>query len=347
MQGLRSIFIDPFSSVKDNTIVFEPALTSFEDNLILAPMQGLTSLYFRKAFHYCFPLCADYAVSPFISLTAGELNASSRKFRDVTIEANKDSLRVVPQLIGSDAKGLAKYADLLFDMGYAHVNLNLACPAKLALKHNRGSALLKDLKSLEGLLKSLTKELNGGLSVKIRIGYDSKQELGDLIGLLNDLPLHSVIVHPRLAVQMYEGCCDYEAFELLASSLRHRLVYNGDINTPKDFFEIKNRFPQIKDYMVGRGVLKDPLLFAKIRGLNFAENVLELFFLKLEEFYLKDFLEVEDLNALPQYKKEKTEKALSDKMKELSSYLFPDLFSQIAACKDVNEINAIVSRRFQ
>ena len=38
---------------------------------------------------------------------------------------------------------------------------------------------------------------------------------------------------------------------------------------------------------------------------------------------------------------------LLDKMKELSSYLFPDLFSQIAACKDVKEINAIVSRRFQ
>lgn len=347
MQGLRSIFIDPFSSVKDNTIVFEPALTSFEDNLILAPMQGLTSLYFRKAFHYCFPLCANYAISPFISLTAGELEASSRKFRDVAIEANKDSLRVVPQLIGSDAKGLAKYANLLFEMGYSHVNLNLACPAKLALKHNRGSALLKDLNALEKLLTSVCKTMNGGLSVKIRIGYDSKQELGNLIGLLNDLPLHSVIVHPRLAVQMYDGCCDYEAFELVASSLRHRLVYNGDINTPKDFFEIKNRFPQIKDYMVGRGILRDPLLFAKIRGFNFAENVLELFFLKLEEFYLRDFLEVEDLNALPQYKKEKTEKALSDKMKELSSYLFPDLFSQIAACETASEIRTIVSQKFQ
>lgn len=347
MQGLRSIFIDPFSSVKDNTIVFEPTLTSFEDNLILAPMQGLTSLYFRKAFHYCFPLCADYAVSPFISLTAGELEASSRKFRDVRLGENKDSLRVVPQLIGSDAKGIVKYADLLFDMGYSHVNLNLACPAKLALKHNRGSALLKDLNALEKLLTSVCKAMKGVLSVKIRIGYDSKQDLGDLIGLLNDLPLHSVIAHPRLAVQIYEGCCDYEAIDLLASSLRHRLVYNGDIKTPKDFFEIKNRFPQIRDYMVGRGVLKDPLLFAKIRGLNFADRILELFFLKLEEFYLRDFLEVGDLDSLSSDKRPRIEKALSDKLKELSSYMFPDLFSQIVACKNANEINAIVSRRFR
>ena len=347
MSGLNSLLIYSEHNLKKETIMFDPSLISFEDNLILAPMQGLTSLFFRKAFHYCFPSCADYAISPFISLTSGELDASSRKFRDVAIEANKDSMRVVPQLIGNDAKGLAKYANLLFDMGYAHVNLNLACPAKLALKHSRGSALLKDLKSLEGLLKSLSKELKGGLSVKIRIGYGSKQNLASLIGLLNDLPLHSVIVHPRLAIQMYDGVCDYEAFDLIASSLRHRLVYNGDIKMKKDFLEIKNRFPQIKDYMIGRGVLRDPLLFAKIRGLNFADNVLELFFLKLEEFYLKDFLEVEDLDALPQYKKEKTEKALSDKMKELSSYLFPDLFPQIASCKNVNEINTIVSRRFQ
>lgn len=347
MSELNSLLIYSEHKLKKNTIVFDPTLASFEDNLILAPMQGLTSLYFRKAFQFCFPLCADYAISPFISLTAGELDASSRKFRDVRLGDNKDSLRVVPQLIGSDANGIVKYADLLFDMGYPCVNLNLACPAKLALKHNRGSALLKDLNALERLLKSICSAMKGSLSVKIRIGYDSKRDLSNLIGLLNDLPLHSVIAHPRLAVQMYEGCCDYEAFDLLASSLRHRLVYNGDTKTPKEFSEIKNRFPQIKDYMIGRGVLRDPLLFAKIRGLNFADNVLELFFLKLEEFYLKDFLEVEDLDALPQYKKEKTEKALSDKMKELSSYLFPDLFPQIASCKNVNEINTIVSRRFQ
>ena len=100
MKGLGSVFVDALSSVKDSTIVFEPSLFSFEDRIVLAPMQGLTSLYFRKAFELCFPSCVDYAISPFISVTAGENNETSRKFRDVRIADNMSSMRVVPQLIG-------------------------------------------------------------------------------------------------------------------------------------------------------------------------------------------------------------------------------------------------------
>lgn len=347
MKGLGSVFVDALSSVKDSTIVFEPSLFSFEDRIVLAPMQGLTSLYFRKAFELCFPSCVDYAISPFISVTAGENDETSRKFRDVRIADNMSSMRVVPQLIGSEPNGIAKYANLLYDMGYQNVNLNLACPSKPVLRHNRGAALLRDVKGLECFLKAVCGALKGGLSLKIRLGCESKLDLAELVRCLNDLNLDSVVVHPRLAVEKYEGCCDYEAFDYLCSNLRHRVVYNGDINTPKDFFEIKNRFPQIRDFMIGRGILKDPLLPAKIRGLNFDAGVLEWFFSKLGEFYLNDFLEVGDLDSLSSDKRLRIEKALSDKLKELSSYMFPDLFSQIVACKNANEINAIVSRRFR
>lgn len=155
MKGLGSVFVDALSSVKDSTIVFEPSLFSFEDRIVLAPMQGLTSLYFRKAFELCFPSCVDYAISPFISVTAGENDETSRKFRDVRIADNMSSMRVVPQLIGSEPNGIAKYANLLYDMGYQNVNLNLACPSKPVLRHNRGAALLRDVKGLECFLKKV------------------------------------------------------------------------------------------------------------------------------------------------------------------------------------------------
>lgn len=347
MQGLRSIFIDPFSSTKDNTIVFNPSLFSFEDRIVLAPMQGLTSLYFRKAFEFCFPSCVDYAISPFISVTAGENDESSRKFRDVRLADNESSIRIVPQLLGAEPNGIVKYANLLSNMGYSHVNLNLACPAKMALKHNRGAALLKDMKSLESFLTAVVKDAKLSVSVKIRLGCETKLDLDDMVRCLNDLPLVSVMVHPRLAANLYEGECDYEAFGVLYSKLKHRIVYNGDILSAEDYRRIKEMFPDVRDFMIGRGILKNPLLPAQIKGLNFDEKILELFFSKLEEYYLKDFLEVSDFDSLPEYKAIRMRKALSDKLKELSSYMFPDLFSQIAACETASEIRTIVSQKFQ
>jgi tRNA-dihydrouridine synthase len=314
--------------------------------IYLAPLRGVTGLTFRQAFvQHMTGL--DLAVAPFIATTQGP-KVKPEVLKSIDPAIQPPTLPLVPQVIGKDPQQLRVMLKAMQALGYKDVDLNAGCPWPFVAKKGRGSGLLKDEKVLAAMLEAGCETLGPGhFSIKVRLGLEDKELLLKRLDTIQSFPLRELCVHPRTAKQMYEGTVDLDAFARVAERVTLPLVYNGDIKTPKDFFEIKNRFPQIKDYMVGRGVLKDPLLFAKIRGLNFAENVLKLFFLKLEEFYLKDFLEVEDLDSLPQYKKEKTEKALSDKMKELSSYLFPDLFSQIAACKDVNEINAIVSRRFQ
>lgn len=118
----------------------------------------------------------------------------------------------------------------------------------------------------------------------------------------------------------------------------------------------------IKDFMLGRGILQNPLLAAEIRGLHFDKNMLKTLFFKLEDYYLKLFLEVGETERpfdkterrfdktkgrfiLPD-RQDKIAKALSDKMKELCKYMFRNNFSSIAEAESLSELNAIVTRMF-
>ena len=70
--------------------------------LILAPMQGLTELLFRRVYNRCYPGAFDYAVSPFLSLTHGNLKVADKKIEDVLPALNAGSIPVVPQLLGHE-----------------------------------------------------------------------------------------------------------------------------------------------------------------------------------------------------------------------------------------------------
>lgn len=349
MGGISSVLLPAANVRLENTITFNPSLFSFGDKLILAPMQGLTSLFFRKAYHECFPACIDYAISPFVSVTDGNADAQSRKFRDLFPYDNENSLPLVPQLLGSEAEGIIRYGEVLSELGYRSFNINCACPAKCAVKHGRGAALLKDLKHFDSFLYGVFKEVKQSVSVKIRIGFDSKNDIASLADVLNAYPLKSVIIHPRLAVNLYEGSPDLEAFGFLMERLNSRVIYNGDIFSLDDFLKIRNRFPTIKDFMLGRGILRNPFLAAELRGVNFERGLLETFFFKLEDYYLRLFLESDAMeeSCYSAEKKDKIAKALSDKMKELCKYMFREQFAAIAATEDLEELNAIVSRMFR
>ena len=349
MAKISSVLLPAANVRLENTITFHPSLFSFGDKLILAPMQGLTSLFFRKAYHECFPACIDYAISPFVSVTDGNAYAESRKFRDLFPYENENSLPLVPQLLGSKAEGIVRYGEILSELGYRSFNINCSCPAKCAVKHGRGAALLKDLRLFDSFLDGVFKRVKQSVSVKIRIGFDSKNDIASLADLLNAYPLKSVIIHPRLALNPYDGSPDLEAFASLAERLNSRVVYNGDIFSSDDFLKIKNRFPMIKDFMLGRGILRNPFLAAELKGVNFEKRLLETFFFKLEDYYLRLFLQADEMEegCHCAERKEKIAKALSDKMKELCKYMFQEQFATIAAAGNLEELNATVSRMFR
>ena len=228
--------------------------------LILAPMQGLTELMFRKVYHRCFPGALDYAISPFLSLTHGNLTEAWEKIDDVLPEPNRNSIPVIPQILGKEPVEFIDLANRLFDIGYTEINWNIGCPMRRVTAKHRGSGILPYPDEVRAVLDSVVPRLKARLSVKMRLGLRSKEEIFALVPILNDYPLASVTIHPRLGRQQYTGHPDLETFGQVLPLIKHPVIYNGDICTPGDVRRIKERFPQVADIMVGRGILYRPTL---------------------------------------------------------------------------------------
>lgn len=235
--------------------------------MILAPMQGLTEVLFRHCYERCFPHVIDLAVSPFLSLTHGNLTEARDKVDDVLPENNVGSIPVVPQILGREPDLFVQLAHRLAELGYREVNWNIGCPMRRIAGKRRGSGILPYPDLVREVLEQVVPQLDGmTLSVKMRLGYHDPDDIFKLIPILNDYPLASVTIHPRTGRQQYGGQCDLERFGQAAAQLRHPVIYNGDIRTAADYEQILRRFPSVSDVMIGRGVLYDPLLPLRIKG---------------------------------------------------------------------------------
>lgn len=234
--------------------------------LILAPMQGLTELLFRKVYEQCFPGAFRLAVSPFLSLTHGNLADAWKKIDDVLPEPNQGSIPVIPQILGKEPEEFVALANRLYEIGYPEVNWNIGCPVRRVAAKHRGSGILPYPNEIRDILEQVVPRLKGTLSVKMRLGLRSPEEIFAIIPVLNDFPLASVTIHPRTGKQQYGGQVDLDTFGRALPLVRHRVIYNGDIHTLADYRRIHSRFPQIEDFMLGRGVLYNPLLPLEIKG---------------------------------------------------------------------------------
>ncbi|MBI9090183.1 MAG: tRNA-dihydrouridine synthase family protein [Desulfobacterium sp.] len=234
-----------------------------EKKLILAPLQGFTDAPFRQVYPRHFT-GFDEAMAPFIS-TMGEKRLKPSRIKDVLPE-NNPILPVVPQILGNVAEDFIFLTHHLADMGYTTVNWNLGCPHSKIAKKRRGSGLLCWPDQIDKFLDEVVGAIPCSLSVKVRLGRNTADEIFDLLPVFDRYPLEEIIVHPRTGVQLYTGEADIDAFGRILEKTRHNLVYNGDITGMKRFQRVEQRFPMIERFMIGRGVLADPFLPATIKG---------------------------------------------------------------------------------
>lgn len=242
--------------------------------LILAPLQGLTEVLFRRTYEQCFPGQFDAAVAPFISLTHGNLSDAWKKIGDVLPDNNRNSIPVIPQILGKEPEefvalanrlGEVLCADRNCDIRSIEVNWNIGCPMRRVAGKHRGSGILPYPDEVRSILDAVVPRLQVGLSVKMRLGHVSPDEIFQLIPILNDYPLVGVTIHPRIGKQQYSGTVDIERFAQAYDLLKAPVTYNGDICSVADYQRIVSRFPNVKAVMIGRGVLYDPLLPCKIK----------------------------------------------------------------------------------
>ena len=227
--------------------------------LILAPLLGVTGTTFRSIFHNRFTGFTA-ALAPFITTTHGN-PASRSHFKDILPENNRDSMPVIPQLIGKDGHDFVTAANRIHDdFGYTEVNWNIGCPAPTVAARMRGAGILSHPEVIDAFLDTVCGAIKPKLSVKMRLGMESPDEYQRLIPILNAYPIAEITVHPRTGVQLYDGHADVEHFAHLFAALKSPVMYNGDITTTDFARKILARFPTVSGLMIGRGAIANPFL---------------------------------------------------------------------------------------
>ncbi|MGD9367160.1 MAG: tRNA-dihydrouridine synthase family protein [Desulfobacteraceae bacterium] len=231
--------------------------------ICLAPLRGVTDALFRNTYAAFFA-GIDRAVMPFLSTTKGPRIKPSH-LKDVLPENNRQ-MRAVPQVMSKRAENFLPLAEALFDLGYDTVNWNLGCPYPMVAKKGRGSGLLCHPDSVERFLEHVMAVMPNQLSIKMRLGRYREDEIFELLPILNRYPIKEIVIHPRTGVQMYEGRPQLDVFEKCLALCRHPVIYNGDIADQAGFEKLRQRFPDIQTWMIGRGAVSNPFLCSAIKG---------------------------------------------------------------------------------
>ncbi len=239
------------------------------DKLSLAPLQGLTDVVFRNTYKKFFS-GFDKAYTPYFATSEACRVRKSLLLKK--LDDDRKGFELTPQLLSKRAPEIIAWGNIFYELGYEEINLNMGCPYPRVTKKQRGSGLLPDADFVERLLEDTLKELKPKLSIKVRLGLNESNEIFKLIPVFNKFDLSEVIIHPRLAEQLYEGNVDLNAFEEAMNLINHKIVYNGDIFTVNDFKRIKKQFPNIREWMIGRGALMNPFLPEQIKGLEIIDK---------------------------------------------------------------------------
>jgi tRNA-dihydrouridine synthase B len=233
-----------------------------ETVIYLAPLQGYTDYAFREAFATLFS-APDLAFSPFIETH----KTDHRSYRDVLPERN-NGIKLVPQILGNKADEMRQVIVHLRELGYSLINWNLGCPYPMVTRKQMGAGLLPYPQQIDRVLNELFSDTSLQLSIKMRLGLTSPEEWKALIPVLNRYPLSEIIIHGRTANQMYDGEVNVTSFLEMRNQLVHPVCYNGNINSLEDFQLLSARMLDVTRWMIGRGLLSNPLLLNEIKTNN-------------------------------------------------------------------------------
>ena len=150
--------------------------------IYMAPLQGITDEIYRNLFAAYFQ-GVDLAVMPFISSTK-KIKKPPALLAGYHPDRNR-GIYAIPQMMSARAEDFVWLANELYDMGHTVVNLNLGCPFPMVVRKGRGAGMLCHPDRIGDFLREALPVLKPALSLKLRLGVKSPQDILEVIGVCN------------------------------------------------------------------------------------------------------------------------------------------------------------------
>ncbi len=229
-----------------------------ENNLILAPMAGVTDLPFRK-------ICKEFGPG----LVCTEMVSSKAIYHDDTktkllMNTDGEKRPISMQIFGSDEETMgyaAKYVSKIADI----VDINMGCPAPKVVKNGDGSKLLLDIEKAEKVIKAVVKNSTKPVTLKIRKGWDCNNIIAtEFAQMAEKAGVSAITIHGRTRTEMYSGKVDLEIIKKVKESVKIPVIGNGDIVDEESALKMFE-YTGVDGIMIGRGTFGNPWIFERIK----------------------------------------------------------------------------------
>ncbi|NVK56004.1 MAG: tRNA dihydrouridine synthase DusB [Alteromonadaceae bacterium] len=231
---------------------------SLDNNLMLAPMAGVTDRPFRQL---CRRLGAGLVVSEMLSSNPKVWKtAKSMQRMD---HSGESGIRSV-QIAGADPDLMAEAAKFNVANGAQIIDINMGCPAKKVNKKLAGSALLQHPDLVESIVQAVVNAVSVPVTLKIRTGWDTDNRNGvNIARIAEENGIQSLAVHGRTRACMYKGFAEYETIRQIKQAVSIPVVANGDITSPQKAREVLE-YTEADALMIGRGAQGNPWIFREV-----------------------------------------------------------------------------------